>query len=65
MAVSLQDVVQTYYKSTYTEAGSSLAPCTVLTYIGLQTCTLYDEQIVATGQQAAPNLVAKAQRGRM
>lgn len=34
------------------QAGSSLAPYDALMYMGQQTSTLYQEQIVTTGQQA-------------
>jgi len=52
MATALQEFVQNFYTSIYASVGSDLAPYIALCYIGLQESTLYQEQVVATGQQA-------------
>lgn len=53
MATTLQEFVATFYPTTYAAVGSSLTPYQDLMYMGLQTSTLYQEQVVAPGQQAA------------
>jgi hypothetical protein len=52
MATALQEFVQTFYPTTYAQVGSALAPYIALVYMGLQDSTLYQEQVVDTGQQA-------------
>lgn len=49
LATSLQQFVQTYYKSTSAAVGDSLAPYEALMYMGLQDATLYREEVVNTG----------------
>jgi len=52
LATSLQEFVQIFYPTTYAQTGSSLAPYIALMYMGLQTSTIYQEAVVAQGQQA-------------
>ena len=52
MATCLQNFVQTFYPGTYAQVGSDLAPYIALIYMGLQNSALYQEQVVATGQEA-------------
>lgn len=49
LATSLQQFVQTYYKSTSAAVGDSLAPYEALMYMGLQDATLYQEEVVDKG----------------
>jgi hypothetical protein len=53
MATALQQFVQTFYPSTYAQVGSALTPYVDLCYMGLQTSTIYQEQVIDTGQQSA------------
>jgi hypothetical protein len=52
MAASLQEYVQTYYKSTSASVGDSLQPYEALMYMGLQNATLYQEEVVDKGLDA-------------
>jgi hypothetical protein len=49
MATSLQEFVQTYYKTTYAQVGSSLTPYEALMFMGLEGSTFYQEQVTALG----------------
>ena len=49
LGTSLEEYVQTYYKSTYGSVGDSLAPYEALMYMGLQNSTLYQEEVVDKG----------------
>jgi hypothetical protein len=51
LGTSLEEYVQTYYKSTYASVGDSLAPYEALMYMGLQNSTLYQEEVVEKGVQ--------------
>ena len=49
LGASLQQYVQTFYHATYAAVGSDPAVYQNLMYMGLQNCTLFQEQIVAAG----------------
>lgn len=53
LATTLQQFVQTYYKSTAAAVGSSLTPYEALMYMGLQDATVYQEEVVDKGLDSA------------
>lgn len=53
LAASLEQFVQTFYPTTYAQVGSAIEPYEALMYMGLQTSTLYQEQVVASGLSAS------------
>lgn len=53
LGLALQQYVKTFYSSTYASVGPDLSPYEDLMYMGLQGCTLYDEDVASKGLQAA------------
>ena len=51
LATSLEQFVQTWYKSTYAAVGSDPTTYQYLMYMGLQNSTLYQEEVAAKGLQ--------------
>jgi hypothetical protein len=52
LGTALQQYVKTFYSATYASVGPDLAPYEDLMYMGLQGCTLYQEDVIANGLQA-------------
>ena len=52
LGAALQQYVKTFYSATYASVGPDLTPYEDLMYMGLQGCTLYQEDVTANGLQA-------------
>jgi hypothetical protein len=49
LAMSLEEFVQTYYTATYASVGSNISAYEALMYMGLQSSTFYQEEVVNAG----------------